>query len=525
MRRVRLGLAIGAVAFGLAAELVSYRSGEAAHAAADLAVGWTLIGCGLLAWQRRPSLRFGPLLLASGVAWFLGTLATAALYLHRGPLVHALLSYPSGRLSRPLSRGAVAAAYVDGAIEPLGRSSAATLVLCAAVAVAAIDGWWAEVGPKRRARAGAAAGALAIAVVLALGAVGRVAGWDADSAMLWAYEIVVVAVAAGLTIDLLAGRWSQGAVTGLVVDLGGLWEPLTLRDKLARALGDSSLGVGYWFDDERGYVDEAGRPFALPAPSAQRAVTPIESEGRPLAVLVHDQAVLDDPALVEAVAAAARIAVANVRLQAQVRVRAEELAASRRRILEAADAQRRRLGRELRDGAQQRLAAVSRHVASVAQEIGDGGARALVDDVERQLAAARAELHELANGINPAALTSGGLAAALPELVARAPIPVALDVPSARFATAIEAAAYFVCAEALTNIAKYAAASRASVDVRGVGGRLLVAVVDDGVGGADAARGSGLRGLADRVESLGGRLEVQSAAGSGTRLVAEIPTD
>jgi signal transduction histidine kinase len=121
-------------------------------------------------------------------------------------------------------------------------------------------------------------------------------------------------------------------------------------------------------------------------------------------------------------------------------------------------------------------------------------------------------------------LTSGGLAAALRELAARAPIPVALDVSSARFPLPVEAAAYFVCAEALTNIAKYAGASRASVDVHDGGGRVLVAVVDDGVGGADATRGSGLRGLADRVESLGGRLAVQSAAGSGTSLVAEIPT-
>jgi signal transduction histidine kinase len=333
-----------------------------------------------------------------------------------------------------------------------------------------------------------------------------------------------VVVCAAVTADLLAGRWSQGAVTGLVVDLGGLWEPLTLRDKLARALGDNSLAVGYWLDDERGYVDELGLPFALPDPGAHRAVRPIDSEGQRVAVLVHDEAVLDEPALVEAVAGAARIAVTNVRLQAQVRVRAEELAASRRRILEAADAERRRLERELHDGAQQRLTAVSRHVASVAQEVGDGGARDLVDDVERQLAAARAELHALANGIHPAALTSGGLAGALSELAGRAPVPVALDVTESRFPSAVEVAAYFVCAEALTNVAKYAGASRASVDVRGGDGRLVVAVVDDGVGGADAKRGSGLHGLADRVEALGGRLAVDSPAGGGTRLVAEIPT-
>jgi signal transduction histidine kinase len=525
VRRLAVALAVAGLGFGLAAELVAYRSGELEHAAADLAVGWTLIGCGILARERMPALRFGWLLVGTGVAWFLGTAATAALYLHRGPLVHALLSYPSGRFTRPMARAVTLAAYVDGAVEPLGRSSTATIALCAALVIAAGDVWHAEVGPNRRARTGALAGSVAIALVLGVGAADRIAGWDSDSATLWAYEVVLVLVAVGLTSDLLVGRWSQGAVTGLVVDLGGLWEPVTLRDKLARALGDSSLGLGYWLDDERGYVDDAGRPFALPAPGAYRAVTPIDSDGRRVAVLVHDQAVLDEPALVEAVAAAARIAVANVRLQAQVRVRAEELAASRRRIFEAADAQRRQLERELHDGAQQRLAAVSRHVASLEQDVGDGRARQLVEDVQHQLAAARSELHELANGIHPAALTSGGLAAALPELAARAPLPVAIDVPAARFSAAVEAAAYFVCAEALTNTAKYAQASQASIDVRHERGRLLVAVADDGVGGADGSRGSGLRGLADRVESFGGQLAVHSPAGSGTRLVAEIPTD
>ena len=366
MRRVRVTLALAAFAGGLGAELVAYGTADLGSAAADLVVGWTLLGCGLVAWERRPASGFGPLMVATGTAWFLGTVATAALYLHRGPLVHALLSYPAGRPARRLAAVVVVVAYVDGTIVALGRSSIATLVLCAALAVAAVDSWWAATGPVRRARAGASAGAVAIALVLALGALGRLAGWDTDAVALRAYEVALVVVAVGLTAELLSGRWAQSAVTGLVVDLGGLWEPVTLRDKLARALGDGSLELGYWLD-EWGYVDEAGRPFALPVARGDRAVTPIESDGRAVAVLVHDQAVLEEPALVEAVAAAARIAVANVRLQAQVRVRVEELARSRRRILEAADAQRRQLERELHDGAAMRLAAVSQHVASLGE--------------------------------------------------------------------------------------------------------------------------------------------------------------
>ena len=140
-RRLRVALVPAGLALGIAAELVSYRSGELDRAAADLLVGWVLIGCGLLAWERRGDSRVGPLLAATGVAWFLGGFGTAALYLHRGPLVHALLSFPSGRLSGRVARAVVALAYLDGAIEPLGQSPTATLVLCALVAAAAIQGY------------------------------------------------------------------------------------------------------------------------------------------------------------------------------------------------------------------------------------------------------------------------------------------------------------------------------------------------------------------------------------------------
>ena len=240
-------------------------------------------------------------------------------------------------------------------------------------------------------------------------------------------------------------------------------------------------------------------------------------------MLVHDAAVLDDPALVEAIAAATRIAVSNVRLEAEVQVRVDQLAASRRRVVEAADEQRRRLQSELHDGAEQRLAAVSAHVDALAKEVEEPQARDLMRDVEEQLASARAELSELARGIHPPALTAGGLAAALPELGRRAPLAVEVSVDGARCAAAVEAAAYFVCAEALANIAKHAQASRVSVSVKRDEARLWLAVADDGVGGADPGRGSGLRGLADRVEALGGSLAVDSPRGAGTRLVAEIP--
>jgi signal transduction histidine kinase len=527
MRRLGVATLPAVLILGLGSEWLSYRSGALDLALADLVVGWVLVGCGLVAWDRRRQSHFGPLMLLTGVTWFLGSLDTALLYLHRGPLVHALLTYPSGRLSGPSKRGVVAAAYADAMIEPLGHSAAATLALSALVAAAAVHGYLAEVGPRRRALAGGTASAVALGLVLGLGALGRLSGENVDAATLWAYEAVLVVVAAGLVADLSRGRWSQGAVTGLVVDLGDLREGVSLRDTLARGLGDRSLAIGYWLGDDRGYVDEAGQPVSVPGSGSgsERAVTRIENDGQPVAVLVHDRAVLDDPGLVDAVAAAARMAVETVRLDAEVRAHVGELEASRRRIVEAGVAQRRRLGRELHEGAEARLAAVSGHVAAVAEDVGAARARGVLADVEDQLAAARVELGELARGIHPEALTTGGLAAVLPELACRGPVAVEVHVNARRWPAAVELAVYFVCAEALANVAKYARASRARIDVEDGDGPLRVTVIDDGVGGADPGRGSGLRGLADRVEALGGGLSVESPPGDGTRLLAVIPTN
>jgi signal transduction histidine kinase len=332
--------------------------------------------------------------------------------------------------------------------------------------------------------------------------------------VLWAYEVVIGLVAVWLFADLLWGRWTQAAITGLVVDLGELGDAGTLRDRLARALGDPSLVVGYWLPGEGRYVDEAGRPVQLPSAGAERAVTPIAQDGEPVAALVHDASVLGDPRLVGDVAAAARLAVANVRLQAEVRSRVAEVAASRRRIVQAADSQRRRLERRLREGAEQRL-------GRVAELLADAGPP--LAEVAVGLEAARAELREFARGVHPAALVEGGLVAAVTELAERSPVPIQVTAPSGRLPAAVEAAAYFLCSEALTNTAKYARASRASVRLETRDGVLAVEVGDDGVGGADPAGGSGLRGLADRVEALGGRLGIDSPPGGGTRLTAELP--
>jgi signal transduction histidine kinase len=212
-------------------------------------------------------------------------------------------------------------------------------------------------------------------------------------------------------------------------------------------------------------------------------------------------------------------------LQAELRARLEELRASRFRLVETADVERRRLERNLHDGAQQRLVALSLSLALAQREF--GSYPAVIEMLERtrsDLADALAELRELARGIHPSLLTDRGLKAALEALANRSLVPVELDgLPDERLPDGVEAAAYYLVAEALTNVAKYARASMASVRVLRENGRVIVEVRDDGIGGADARRGSGLRGLADRVEALDGRLDLDSPPGAGTRIRAEIP--
>jgi signal transduction histidine kinase len=523
VHRLRLALLPAAVVLAVAAEWASYE-GDLELVVADAVVGLVLVTCGAIAWERRSESRVGPLMAVAGFTWFAGNFWQAALYLHRGPLVHLHISYPTGRLRRRLAQATVAAAYVDAVVEPIAQNDVVTLVLAGLVATAAADVFLRASGTARRAGVPAFAAAVAFASVLALGAIQRLAGWDADREVLWAYDVVIACLAVVLLVDLLRGRWADAVVADLVVDLGKRADTRTLQDELGRALGDRSLVLGYWLPEEGRYVDDAGRRVELPEPGAGRAITPITSDGEPVAVLVHDKAVLEDPALVESVASAARLAVSNARLQAEVRARVLELAASRRRIVEAADAQRRRLGRELHEGAERRLAGVAGLLAQ-AREGADEAAATQLAEVEDELRGARAELHDFAQGIHPSALTEGGLSAALPELAGRGGVPVELEVSVGRLPPAIEAAVYFLCSEALANTAKHAEATRVTIGVSRSSGRLLVAVADDGIGGADPAGGTGLRGLADRIEALGGRLSLESLPRLGTRLRAEIPVD
>jgi signal transduction histidine kinase len=541
---LRLAVLPAAVALGLYAEWASLRrgplqvpptAGENRLAAADLAVGLLFVVCGLVIWMRRES-RAGPLFVTAGIFWFLGTFAASGvsgyadfgaifLTLHRGPLVHALLSYPSGLLERRLERAAVAAAYVVSVVPAIGQTVAGGIALAVVVLGVAIERFATARGPERRARAAAAVASAGFAAVLVVSAVARAAGsGDAmDRAVLWSYDVVLAGIAVGLTLDLMLGRWVRATVTGLVVDLGETSEAGVLRDRLADALGDRSLVIGYRLDSGV-FVDERGREVELPEGEGDRRVTTVTDGGEPVAALVHDAAVLASPDLVSSVAAAARIAVVNSRLQAEVVSQVDEIEASRRRIVEAEETERQRLEQELREGAEQRLVAVETLLGE-AGDRAEGALAVTLAETHEQLEKTRSELREFARGVHPRVLVDHGLGAALAELAERSVTPVELRVPPARYAAPVEAAAYFVCSEALANVGKYAEASRVVVEIDERDRLLVVAVSDDGKGGASLEKGSGLRGLADRVEALGGRLTVTSPTGEGTRLVAELLLD
>jgi signal transduction histidine kinase len=527
---------VGSAAFGIAAEAVRFSWGDPGHWGPDLTVGWALVGCGLLA-RSRPS-GTSVLMVGAGFTWFLGNfaaadwpvlawIATQTVYLHRGLLIHAVLAFPGVRPRTAASSSMVLIGYATSLVGTLARDDVAVTAL--GVAVVAVAAWELRTtsGPARRIQVIVLRTAAALGFALAGSGLVRLVSPQASTwpAVLPSYQAMLVALATGLLVALRTASWERMPVTDLIVELTA--RPAgAVGDALAQTLGDPTIQVGYWVAERGGYVDATGRPIEVPGPGSNRAVAPIDREGARIAVLIHDPALTTDARLVTAISAAAALAASNARLQAQVRDRVAQVQASRRRLVEAGAEERRRLELRMRDGAGRRLeglAAVLTAADELATASNQPELRAKLDRARLQLESALEEMAELARGLYPPSLTERGLAAALSELCGRSAVPVELAVSVPGLPTQIAAVAYFVCAEALSNVAKYAEASTVSVSARVPDGRLVIEVTDDGIGGADPARGSGLRGLADRVEALAGSLRTDSPAGAGTRLTAEIP--
>jgi signal transduction histidine kinase len=330
------------------------------------------------------------------------------------------------------------------------------------------------------------------------------------------------AIPAGFLLGMIAARLARAGIADLAVELGRGVPLGGLRDTLARALRDPTLALAFPAPDGGGWVDPHGQPIEMPPPTSARSVARLERDGETLASLVYDPAIeAEDPGRIDAVASVARMALENERLAAQVRAQLGEVRASRTRIVEAADAERRRIERDLHDGAQQRLVALAMRLDQARGRTAD--ASTIIDTATAELLQAIREVRDLAHGLHPPILTERGVAAAVEALAERAAVPVRVSIPPGRLTPDIEAAAYFVAAEALTNAAKHAAASEVTVEGRIEAGAFRMTVRDDGRGGADASAGSGLLGLEDRLAAVGGTLTINSPPGGGTLVLALIP--
>jgi signal transduction histidine kinase len=578
LRRALWALAAAGFAFGLAVLALILTSDSAdppgAWAAAALVVGWSFIGVGLFAWGRRPDNRVGLLMVATGFAWLVAgsgfsdlplvfTLGNMLGSVFFAVAIHLLLAFPTGRLQSRAERWIIGSAYVLTTVcvvplwlfadprtlgcddcpenvilisdnEALVSVAVAVLnlfgaALVAGVLVLLIRRWRRATRSQRRFLVPVYSASVAVAILLIVTVLLQtgVPGSTASDAA-WIASMVPFALVPYLFLGTLvrARMIQSGAVSELIARLNETPQRGELRDALARALGDPSLQLAYWLPQDRRFVDAAGHRVEVPDPGAGRAVTPVERDGHLVAALLHDPVLEEQHDHVDAVCSAASLALENERLEAELRAKVEELRASRERMLRIGLEERRRLERDLHDGAQQRLVSTALNMRLARSRLRDEPevAEQLLEGAGDELDAALEELRELARGIHPALLSDRGLGTALEALAHRTPLPVELrftpreDVPEA-----VELAAYFVVSEALTNVVRYAEASHATVDVAQANGRLLVRVADDGAGGADPEQGTGLRGLVDRLAVLEGHLEIDSEPGRGTTITARIP--
>jgi signal transduction histidine kinase len=577
LRKALWGLGGAGVVFGLIIVALILTSNHidvrGAWAVAALFVGWGFIGAGLFAWARRPESSIGPLMTATGFAWFVSLVSASnvpALFIFSALLsslyfvtaIHMLLAAPHGQGLSPGDRRIVIAGYLLVTVgtlplafffdpseqcsncpsNPLMMSDDQTifgiwntivsligLALIVLVLRSLVGRWRRATRPERRLYAPVYAAGVALMIAV-LGQLALQTSGSEGRALDIAFLVGVIPLALVPYLFVAAfvrTRMAQGgAVSELMTHLAEAPQPGRLRDALADTLEDPSLELVYWLPEGKRYVDFRGRPYELPEDDPSRAIHPVARDGECVAAIIYDATLIEADAHVRAVGAAASMALQNERLEAELRAKVDELRRSRERMLKIGLEERRRLERDLHDGAQQRLVATALNIRLARAKLNEDPVAAdkLLAGAGVELDSALEELRELARGIHPAVLSDRGLATALETLASRAPVPVELaELPNGRLPEAVELAAYFVVAEALTNVAKYANATHAKVEVARENGRLVVEVGDDGIGGANPENGTGLRGLADRIAVLEGQLEIDSERGAGTTVRAQIP--
>lgn len=526
---------------------------------------------GAVVWLRAPSPRIGQLMIAVGASYYLMDLRASddplvfavgfcLAYLWPAVLVHLVLVLPTGHPVGRLPRILIPVCYLAAVGTQVGRyladhpeppwaydiphhntawakfSSLVVVVLSLVVTGVVVRRWWTSPGVRRRPFGPLWAAAIVSAAVGI--ALSMASFLDASVHMQVMLMLVLIAITLAVvpavrlaqTVRAKLTRWRLALIAlDLERTLDTHTHPAQLQQALATVLGDPTLRLAYPLDDGS-YVDIDGRPVPADGAAPGRATTPVRRRGRVFAVIDHDEALHQQREVAEAAVAAAALAVENAHLHATQRAQIEQLRTSRLRLATAAFDERRRIQRDLHDGAQQRLFAVLilLDVARHHLDPGESDVAAATEAVRRahsQLGDAIQTLRELTQGIYPEPLVDHGLATAVEALCELSPIPVSLDTPATRWPRHIEFTAYFVIAEALANVYKHARAGCATVAVRPHGDWLTVTIEDDGRGGATTARGSGLRRLQDRIAAVGGRLDITSSVEVGTRIVARLPVE
>ena len=580
-RRGWTWLLAGAALFVGAGELVlaaRYGAVPAVKYVSDVGFGVAWVLGGVAALRLRPSSRTGPLMVLLGVVtllnnpWGFGlpttfpligliTVLGAAGFWGGAALAgHLLLGYPSGALRSPFERRLVVTGYASAAVlstaqllvltpnasvcggrclvSPLQvidngdlsravfRVATVWLAILAVACLTLLVRRFATATRRNRRREGVPLVAAALVVLAMAGwLIGSASSGAFTSATSWLiYPVMylsLVAVPVALLVGLLRERLSTAAVADIMVQLKDVG-PDQLEHAMREALDDPTLQIGFPAGDSDDLIDAQGRILTVPD---RRATTVLGAAGAPTAVLIHDPDLTEQIELLAAAGAAAHLALENARLQAQVRAQLAEVSASRRRIVAAADAERRRLERNLHDGAQQRLLSIGMSLQVLRARLGPSdGTTELLDATDEELQSALRELRELAQGLHPAVLTDQGLAAAAGLAGRRCRVPVTVeDRLSGRLPGQVESTAYYLISEALQNSAKHARANHVVVRLSREGGDAVVTITDDGVGGAESGHGSGLTGMADRVASTNGTLRICSPPGAGTTIVARLP--
>jgi signal transduction histidine kinase len=566
---VAIALALGALAVAQGpGRFTTYAGRSGLAATLTVVAGLALVVAGLVTALGRQAGRIGDLAVLAGLVWFapvwvgwdrgwplvrsLSMLAAGFIF---PLLLHLVLAYPSGRLHGTAARTLVLAVYLEAAVVALGRAlfrepffdpncwanctdnlfllrslpglaraievADRWFTVAAAAALVVLCTWQLlrDSGPARRALLPVALPAILLAAAVIAHAIAlqqRPLEDPSDPTFRTIFMIgcaAVILLAAGLVWATVRTRAQRRAVAQIATSLGQAPPPGSLQAALAQAIGDPELQIAYWLPDSRRHVDPSGRPVAEPVAGPGRAVTALVRDGRRVAVVSHTAAL---PDLERELGAAVRLALENERLQAQALAQLDQLRASRVRIVETGDSERRRLERDLHDGAQQRLLALSydlRLARAQAQADSDSHTESLLTQATDHAQAALGELRDLAHGIYPAILTEAGLAPALATLADAAPLPVEIrDADQERYPAAVETAAYLLVAEALDDAAGRDA-SHATVSVVRDGGRLVVTVDDDGTN-----RTAAMVQLVDRVGALDGRLDLELR-----RLRAELP--